>query len=78
MTKNLSASKYYQENKERIPKKKIEKKRKTKTKCITKPFQKWTKKQQYGHEYYKNLQKDEKQKLVDYRKKYYQMRKNPL
>ena len=34
-----------------------------------KTFPKMNKKQQYGHEYYKNLQKDEKQKLVDYRKK---------
>ena len=33
MTKNLSASKYYQENKERIPKKKkIEKKKKNQNK----------------------------------------------
>ena len=32
MTKNLSASKYYQENKERIPKKKIEKKMKNQNK----------------------------------------------
>ena len=34
------------------------------------------KKQQYGHERYKNLPKEEKRKLVEYSKKYYQMRKN--
>ena len=33
------------------------------------------KKQQYGCERYKNLSKDVKQKLVDYRKKHYRMRK---
>ena len=32
MTINLSGSKYYQENKERIPKKKIEKKKKNQNK----------------------------------------------
>ena len=31
------------------------------------------KKRQYGHERYKNLPQDEKQKLVEYRKKYYKM-----
>ena len=36
------------------------------------------KKQQYGCERYKNLSKDVKQKLVDYRKKHYRMRKNVL
>ena len=70
MTKNLSALKYYQENKEKIPKKKKkEKKKKNQNKMYNKTFPKMNKKQQYGHEYYKNLQKDEKQKLVDYRKK---------
>ena len=33
------------------------------------------KKQQYGHECYKTLSEDEKQKLVEYRKKYYRIRK---
>ena len=33
------------------------------------------KKQQYGHDPYKNLSEDEKQKLVEYRKKYYRIRK---
>ena len=32
-------------------------------------------KQQYGHERYKNLSEYQKQKLVEYRKKYYEMRK---
>ena len=36
------------------------------------------KKQQYGREQYKNLPEDEKQKLVEYRKKCYRMRKNAL
>ena len=36
------------------------------------------KNQQYGCECYKNLSKDVKQKLVDYRKKHYRMRKNVL
>ena len=34
------------------------------------------KKGQYGRERYTNLAEDEKQKLVEYRKKYYKMRKN--
>ena len=32
------------------------------------------KQQQYGRERYKNLPVDEKQKLVEYRKKYYKMK----
>ena len=37
------------------------------------------KKKQYdGRKSYKNLSEDEKQKLVDYREKYYGMRKNVL
>ena len=36
------------------------------------------KKQHYGCEEYKNLPEDEKQKLIEYRKKYYKMRKNTL
>ena len=38
----------------------------------------YDKKRKYGREYYKNLSEDEKQKLVEYRKKYYRMRKNAL
>ena len=34
------------------------------------------KKQQHGRECYKNLSVNEKQNLVEYRKKYYRMRKN--
>ena len=34
--------------------------------------------QQYGREHDKNLSKGEKQKLVEYRKKYYGMRKSAL
>ena len=34
--------------------------------------------QQYCLERYKNLKEDEKQKLVEFRKKYYIMRKNSL
>ena len=36
------------------------------------------KKRQYGCERYKNLQKDEKQKLVQNRKIHYKMRNNAL
>ena len=31
------------------------------------------KKQEHGHERYKNLSEDENQKLVEYRKKYYKI-----
>ena len=63
MTKDLSA-KYYQDNKERLQKKlaidiKISIKKK-------KEKDKW----QYSPERFKNLPKDEKQKLVAYRKKF--------
>ena len=34
------------------------------------------KKLKYGCEWYKYLSEDEKQKLTEYRKKYYEMRKN--
>ena len=37
------------------------------------PKNKKEKKQQYGHKRYRNLPKDEKQRLVEYRKKYYKM-----
>ena len=36
------------------------------------------KKQQYGRERYKNLLEDDKQKLVEKRKKYHKMRKSVL
>ena len=65
-----SSPKYYQSNEERLQKKL--------TKDIKTFLKKKTKKWQYGHERYKSLSKDEKQKLVEYRKKYYRMRKNAL
>ena len=34
--------------------------------------------QQYSHKRYKHIPEDEKQKLVQYRKKYYKKRKNTL
>ena len=33
---------------------------------------------QYGCERYKKLSEDEKQKLIEYRKKYHRMRKNAI
>ena len=63
MSKTLSA-KHYQENKTGLQKRLFSFSREEKEK-------KW----QYGHERYKNLSKDKKQKLVEYRKKYYKMRK---
>ena len=70
MSKNLSA-KYHQENEERLQKKAWER------------YQNLSKeeeeiKRQYGRERYKNLPEDEKQNLVEYRTKYYRMRKNAL
>ena len=41
-------------------------------------FLKKKKKRQYGREYYKHLSEDEKQKLDEYSKKYYRIRKNAL
>ena len=69
MSKNL-ATKYYQENKERLQKNLMKD-----IKVFLKKKKK--KKQQYGlHE--KNLSENKKQVLVEYRKKYYRMRKNAL
>ena len=70
MSKTLLA-KYYQENKERLQEKCAKD-----IKIFLK--KKKGKKQEYGCERYKNLSEDEKQKLVEYRKKYYTMRKNAL
>ena len=70
MSKTLS-DKYCQKNKKRLQKKLIKD-----TKIF--PKKKKEKKQQYGRERYKNLSKNEKQKLVEYRKKYHRMRKNSL
>ena len=65
MSKNSSA-KYYQNNKRKATKKRSRK------------MPKKEKKRQYGCERYKNLQKDEKQKLVQNRKIHYKMRNNAL
>ena len=70
MSKTLSA-KFCQKNKKRLQKKLIKD-----TKIL--PKKKKEKKQQYGRERYKSLSKNEKQKLVEYRKKYHRMRKNSL
>ena len=43
-----------------------------------KVFLKKKEKHQYGSEQHKNLAEDETQKLVEYRKKYYKMKKNTL
>ena len=67
MSKNSSA-KYYQENTERLQKKQ---KKQSLSKEEKKP-------RQYDHEPSKNLPEDKKQKLVEYRKKYYKMRKKAL
>ena len=66
MSKNLSV-KYYQENKDYI---------KSLWKLSKYLWRTKRKKQQYGREHYENRSEDERQKLVEYRKKYYRMRKN--
>ena len=68
MSKTLSA-KYYQENKERLQKKNL-----WKIFLIFLIFQNLSKEEnentwQYGCEYYKNISENEKQKLVEYKKK---------
>ena len=68
MSKSLSAI-YYQENQERLQKKLAK---------DIKIFLKKKEKRQYGCERYKNLSEDVKQKLVEFRKKYYRMRKNAI
>ena len=69
MPKNLS-EKYYQEYKD--CKKKL-------VKNIQNIFKEEKEtKRQYGDESSRNLSEDEKGKLVEYRKKYYRMRKNAL
>ena len=66
MPKNLSV-KYYQENKDY---------KKSLWKLSKYLWRTKRKKQQYGREHYENRSEDEKQKLVEYRKKNYRMRKN--
>ena len=63
--------KYHQKKEKRF--KKASRKILIKTSLIRK---KTKSKKQYGSKQYKNLSEDEKQKLVEYRKIYYEMRKN--
>ena len=69
MSKHLSA-KYYQENEE--------KKQKNLVKDINLSYKENKKRQQYDREHYKNFSEDEKQKLVEYRKRYNRMRESAL
>ena len=71
VSKTLS-TKYYQENKERL----VKDKQKLVKDIIF--FNEKKKKWQYGCERYKNLPEDEKQKLVEYTRSYYRMRKKCL
>ena len=48
--------------------------KKLSAKCYQENKKRLQKKRQYGLERYKNLSEDEKQKPVEYRKKYYRMR----
>ena len=70
MSENLSA-KNYQENKERLQKKACER-----YQNLSKGERE--KNQQYSRACYKYLSVDENNKLVEYRKKYYKMRKKAL
>ena len=63
MSKDLSA-KYYQDNKERLQKKKLLK---------NLSLSKQEKKPQYGLEQYKNLFEGENQELIEYRKENYKI-----
>ena len=63
-------AKYQQNNKERLQKKLV------KDQSLSEKEKE--KKQLYDHERYKNYHKIKKQKLVEYRKKCYKMRKNTL
>ena len=67
MYKNSSA-KYYQKNKEILQQQII--------RDIKFFLKKRKKKQEYGPEQYKNLSEDEKQRLVEYRKSYFEMQTN--
>ena len=69
MCKTLSA-KYYQQNKERLGKKAHERYQYLSNK-------EKQKKQQYGCDLYENLSEDEKEKLVEYRKKIIEREKIP-
>ena len=63
----IKSVKYYQNNKGKLQR----------SACERSPS-KEQKKQQYGRERYKNLLEDDKQKLVEKRKKYHKMRKSVL
>ena len=67
-----SSAKYYQDNKERLQKRTCGRYQRLSNK------EKEKKKQQYGREQYKILPEDEKQKLDEYRRKYYKLRKKFL
>ena len=64
-----SSAKHYEDNKERLKKKACER-----DQSLSKE-EKEKKKWQYGHEWYKNLPENKKQKLVEHRKKYYKMKR---
>ena len=64
-----SSSKYDQDNKERLQNKLVK---------DIKVFLKKKKKKAIIRERYKNLSKNEKRKLVEYKKKKYRMRRNTL
>ena len=64
-----SSSKYDQDNKERLQNKLVKN---------IKVFLKKKKKKAIIRERYKNLSKNEKRKLVEYKKKKYRMRRNTL
>ena len=59
-----------------IIEKKPEKILKSLVKGIKNFVKKKNKKREYGHEQDKNISEDEKQKLAEYRKRYYEMQKN--
>ena len=65
----IKSVKYYQNNKGKLQRSGCER-------CQSPS--KEEKKQQYGRERYKNLLEDDKQKLVEKRKKYHKMRKSVL
>ena len=65
----IKSVKYYQNNKGKLQRSACER-------CQSPS--KEEKKQQYGRQRYKNLLEDDKQKLVEKRKKYHKMRKSVL
>ena len=67
----ILSAKHHQEDNDRLQKNKT-KQNKNKKKTVRGYQNKW----QYGYKCNKNLSEDEKQKIVDYWKKYYIMRKD--